>query len=185
MPTSSEPMVGSCRFLLGSLMWVSACRSPFAVATRRLCGVSPKRERHVFVVLDTRGSAGPVEYDRCGVDAGADGTELLLAQPHRGRSPHARKLSRTDRLSGKDRPRASTRSHLANDQERLTSRDHVQLEPADANIAPADLEATLLQPCRHQRFAAARQITSIERAGRGRSSFLAGRRRRSRGPLGK
>jgi len=139
-------------------------------------------KRDVFVVFDSWFASGAVEHDGGGVDAGLHPAEVLLAQPDRRCAPHAGELLPADRLGGEYRACARTGSDFADDDQRASPSDDIQLQAAHPYVAAANFKTALLEQRGNERFAAARDVgfTGRRAAGRGRSSFLGSRRRPSR-----
>ena len=97
----------------------------------------------VLVVFNARFPARAVEDHSGRVDAHANSPELLLTKPDCSPATNALELLAVDSLRGKDDARVTTRAHLADHDERATTRDDVQLEPADAYVAANDVEASV------------------------------------------
>ena len=144
-----------------------------------------KRKRDVLVVFDPWFAGGAVKQHSCGIDPRVDPTELLLAQPDRRGASYARELLSAEGLGRKDRACTRTGSDFADDDQRASASDDVQLQAADPHITTADFKTALLEHRGNQRFTAARELgfTGLRAAGRGRSSFLGARRRPFQAPL--
>jgi len=86
----------------------------------------------------------PVEHDRRRVDPRMSTTELLSTQPDGRCTPHAFELLAIDSGRGVYRSRGRARAHLTHHDECTALRDHIELQAANAHVAPTDREATLL-----------------------------------------